>query len=56
MHATVYREWKTEEGEREREFFLGGGGVVVLDVTLYIQGVENRGRRERGTERQEEGE
>ena len=59
MHATIYREWKTEEGERERESFLGGGGgggapsldithngikFKLLDITVYIQGMENRGR------------
>ena len=63
MHATIYREWKTEEGERERELFFwgrgGGGGAPsldimhngikfkLLDITVYIQGMENRGR-ERG--------
>ena len=68
MHATIYREWKTEEGERERAFFWGGGGgggggrgggalsldithngikFKLLDITVYIQGMENRGR-ERG--------
>ena len=52
MHTTVYREWKTEEGEREREFGEGAS-------SLCIQGEETEGARERergsGRGREEEG-
>ena len=48
MHTTIYREWKTEEGEREREF--GEGGFIPM-----YTGSETEGGREREWEWEGEG-
>ena len=67
---------RRKRGKGRESFFLGGGGggapsldithngikFKLLDITVYIQGMENRGRERGrgvgggGTERQEEGE
>ena len=51
MHTTVYREWKTEEGERERES-LGRGG---LHPYVYREWKQREGGREREREEWEGG-